>query len=125
MARPKKTDNPEQEMEIAPNGAHFGVIQLPRDLIPHPAAQRIVQWVNRNGELKAYVSESAYHRSELKSWFDKLFRESYSASISKGAAALLPVKSRIHWRRFHPDFLSGSVIEGERIDPTTDLPENA
>jgi hypothetical protein len=131
MGRPKGSKNKvKDELEVVqpgeailPNGCHFGVVQLMRDLSPHPAAQRIVQWVNRNGEIKAYISESAYHRTELKSWFDKLFRDSYSASISKGGAALSPVKSRLHWIRFEPGFLTGQVAKPERVNPETDGPE--
>lgn len=114
---------PSEIDEIAPNGAHFGVVQLPRDLKPAPAAQRIVQWVNWDGVLKAYVTESAYHRTELKSFFDLLFRKAYTAGISKGAASLLPVKGRIHWHRFEPDFLSGTNTDTERVNPETDGPE--
>lgn len=73
--------------------------------------------------LKAYITESAYHRSELKGLFDMLFRKSYTASISKGAASLLPVKSRIHWVRFEPEFLLGTNKKPERIDPSTDEKE--
>lgn len=114
----KKENNPEA---IFPNGVHWGVIQLERDLTPHPAAQRLIQWVNKNGVLKVYVSESAYHRTEIKMWFDKFFRDSYSSSISKGGVALGPVKGRIHWLEFNEEFvLTG---KGLRMNPETDEPE--
>jgi hypothetical protein len=116
---PDATAQPELT-DIAPNGMYMGVVQLPRDLSPRISTQRIVQWVNRNGQLKAYITESAYHRTECKMWFDKLFRESWSQSLTRGAASLLPVKSKIHWVRFEPSFLKGENQSPERIDPMTD-----
>lgn len=106
---------------IFPNGAHFGIIQLPGDLLPKPAAQRIVQWVNRDGQLRVYISENAYQRTELITWYDKLMRLSYQHSISKGGAALAPVRGRIHWCRFTEDFCKKR--RGARVDPETDQPE--
>jgi hypothetical protein len=119
MARPKKT---EVKFEgLYPQGVHFGIIQLERDLLPKPAAQRIVQWVNRNGELKCYVSENAYHRAELIDIFDKLYRLSYQQSISKGSPCLYPVKGRIHWTFFTESFCKGG--DSARINPETDAAE--
>lgn len=106
---------------IFPNGAHFGIIQLEIDLYPKPVAQRIVQWVNRNGPLQCYVTENAYQRTELITWFDKLMRLSYQQSISKGSGFLTPIKGRIHWCRFTENFAKGK--KGERINPETDEPE--
>lgn len=127
MAKKKKTEDVEQKAPINdpegifPNGTHLGIVQLPRDLMPKPSAQRIVQWVNRMGELRAYVTESAYHRTELITWYDKLMRLSYQNSISRGSYALTPVKGRIHWCRFTEKFTKTG--KGERINPETDLPE--
>ena len=84
---------PPATQEIFPNGAHFGVVQLPIDLMPKPAAQRIVQWVNRDGKLEVYITENAYHRNEMITWYDKLMRLSYQHSISKGSSALFPVRA--------------------------------
>ncbi len=110
----------EQPDFIWPNGVMFGVVQLPRDLASGKfATQRIVQTVNENGKLSAYITESSYHRSELKPIFDMLFRKAYAAGISKGAASLLPVKERFHWRAFEPGFLSGTNTDTPRLDPTT------
>lgn len=106
---------------IFPEGAHFGIIQLPGDLMPKPAAQRLIQWVNRHGQLSVYISENAYQRTELITWFDRLMRLSYQHSISKGGASLAPTKGRIHWARFDEKFCR--TRKGERIDPETDLPE--
>lgn len=111
-------DNMTQEDFVWPNGVSWGIVQLPRDLRPFPT-QRIVQTVNENGKLSAYITESSYHRSEVKGWYDKLFRDSYSGGISKGAASLMPVKSKLHWRRFEPGFLSGQTLDTPRMDPTT------
>lgn len=94
-----------------------------RDLSPAPAAQRIVQIVNDNGQMAVYITESAYHRSELKSIFDFLFRKSYTAGISKGAVGLMPVKGQIHWHKFEPDFLSGKNTKTPRLNPETGKPE--
>lgn len=112
--------------EIFPNGLHFGIIQLARDLNPQPAAQRIVQWVNRDGALKAYVSENAYHRTELFTILDKLSRMAYDASIRRGGAYLMPVRTRIHWHEFKEDFLKGepeALKPEHRVNPETDKPE--
>lgn len=124
MAKPKKENNEAADFkapEIVPNGAHFGIVQFPQDLKPPPSAQRIVQWVNRNGTLSVYISENAYHRHEAFAWMDKLFRDSYRESIAKGATALTPIKGRIHWCRFTEEFCI--KLKGERINPETDLPE--
>lgn len=123
MAKRKTEPAPQinDEQAIYPNGAHFGIIQLPGDLLPKPAAQRIVQWVNREGKLNVYVSENAYQRTELITWYDKLMRLSYQHSISKGAIALSPTKARIHWCRFTEDFCK--TRSGERVNPETDQVE--
>lgn len=124
MGRKKKAvaeqtqNNPD---EVFPNGAHFGMIQLPQDLNPKPSAQRIIQWANRGGALKVYVSENAYQRAECITWFDRLVRLSYQHSISKGQMTLCPIKGRIHWLRFSADFCQ--TRKGERINPETDAPE--
>ncbi len=107
--------------QIFPNGAHFGIVQLPGDLIPKPSAQRIVQWVNRGGQLSCYITENAYVRSELITWYDKLMRLNYQLSIAKGGACLSAIKGKIHWCRFTEEFLR--TQKGERIDPETDQPE--
>lgn len=106
---------------LFPNGAMFGIIQLPIDLLPKPAAQRIVQLVNRNGELRVYMSENAYQRTELITWYDRLMRLSYQNSITKGGASLAPTKARIHWIRFTEEHCKKG--RGERINPETDTPE--
>lgn len=89
--------------------------------MPKPSAQRIVQWVNREGSLSCYVTENAFHRSELITWYDKLMRLSYQQSISHDYVALKPIKGRIHWCRFTEEFFKKR--RGERINPETDLPE--
>ena len=109
------------EGSIFPNGVHFGIVQLERDILPSPPAQRIVQWVNRNGKLKAYISANAYMKSELFPLFDKLVRMSYAGSISHGSVALIPVRTRINWFEFTEDFLKGG--DGYRINPETDEEE--
>lgn len=123
MARKKKeeAEKPAEGEQIFPNGTHFGIIQLERDLSPKPAAQRIVQFVNRDGKLQAYVSENAYQRSECIDIFDKLYRYAYQQSISKGSVALLPVKGRLHWHRFTAEFCIGKP--SERVSPETDKAE--
>lgn len=131
MARPKKPENAETAKvpettafdtpDIVPNGAYFGLIQMPQDLLPAPAAQRIVQWVNRDGKLSVYVSENAYQRIEAITWLDKLIRLSHQGSLAKGAAALFPIKGRIHWLRFTKDFCN--TTKGKRVSPETDLEE--
>lgn len=123
MAKKKnEAESPQNDPEmIFPNGAHFGVIQLPADLLPKPAAQRIVQWVNRDGALNVYVSENAYQRTELITWYDKLMRQSYQNSISKGCAFLSPTKGRIHWCRFSEEFCK--TRRGERVNPETNEKE--
>lgn len=108
---------------VYPNGAHFGIVQLPGDLLPKPSAQRIVQWVNRNGKVDVYISENAYVRNECITWFDKLLRLSYQHSISRGSLALSPQKARLHWCRFTEDFCKKR--RGERVNPETDKPEEA
>ncbi len=122
MAKKKEESN-----DIFPNGAHFGVIQLPRDLDPKPAAQRIVQWVNNNGKLNCYISENAYHRVELKALLWKLmFDDGYATSIARGAATLLAIKGRIHWHRFTAEFCqSVENNPANRINPETDEPETS
>ena len=124
MAKKTNAENKEQINEIQdifPNGSHFGVVQLPRDYLPKPSAQRIVQWVNLNGKLRVYITENAYVRTELITWYDKLMRMSYQNSISKNELALRPTKGRIHWVRFTEEFLKSG--KGERINPETDEPE--
>jgi len=81
-----------------------------------------VQLVNYNGRLVQYVSENAYHRSELIDIFDKLYRASYQQSISKGAVALLPIKGRLHWKLFTVDFCKTG--KGDRVNPETGETEN-
>lgn len=108
--------------DIVPNGAHFGMIQMPQDLLPAPSAQRIVQWVNRDGKLSVYVSENAYHRIEALQWLYKLERIAYDQSIAKGGFVLSPVKSRIHWLRFTEDFTK--TMKGVRVNPETDQLED-
>src|SRR4051812_29868467 len=122
----KKTDE-ETPKEMTPNGLHFGIVQLPRDLLPPPAAQRIVQWVNRDGVLKAYISENAYHRTELFTILDKLTRLTYDNSIRRGGAFLMPVRTRIHWHTFNLEFLTGddeALKPEHRVNPETDEPED-
>jgi len=122
--RPRKVSEtgPNDPNAIFANGACFGVIQLEIDLMPKPSAQRIVQLVNYNGRLVQYVSENAYHRSELIDIFDKLYRASYQQSISKGAVALLPIKGRLHWKLFTVDFCKTG--KGDRVNPETGETEN-
>lgn len=117
MGRPKKS-----EQQIFPNGAHLGVVQLPIDIAPRPSAQRLVQWVNRNGELECYISENAYAKNELFYWWDRLFRMTYQTSIAKGSVALGPIKARIHWCLFTEDFCKTG--RGERMNPETGFPED-
>lgn len=125
MAKKKseaKVEEPVNDPEtLIANGALFGIIQLPIDLLPKPAAQRIVQQVNRNGELRVYMSENAYQRTELITWYDRLMRLSYQNSITKGGATLAPTKARIHWIRFSEENCKKG--RGERINPETDTPE--
>jgi hypothetical protein len=109
---------------VWPQGSHFGIVQLERDLYPKPTAQRIIQWVNRNGEITAYISENAYHRAELMEIFYKLQRMSYDRSITKGSVALNPVKGRYHWHYFSKEFALGEGVTPEgRVDPETDKAE--
>lgn len=115
-----KKKDPEST-EIFAKGPHFSIIQLPQDLLPKPPAQRIIQLVNKDGKLTTYVSENAYHRAELITWFDRLIRLAYQFSISKGAAHLFAIKGRIHWCKFTEDFCR--TLKGPRINPETDLPE--
>lgn len=128
MAQKKKAEETKMAPPVAndpdaiyPNGAHFGIIQLPGDILPKPSAQRIVQWVNRAGQMSVYISENAYVRNECITWFDRLMRISYQHSISKGSMALTPQKARIHWCRFTEEFCKKR--KGERINPETDKPE--
>ncbi len=119
------TLRPEQ---VFPNGVHFGILQLPRDLMPAPAAQRIVQWVNRDGVLKAYISENAYQKTELFTILDKLTRMAFANSIARGGAHLMPVRTRIHWHEMTVPFLKGETdaLKAEnRINPESDTPEAA
>lgn len=116
MAKDKEKKKPEKVMT---NGAKFGFTQLARDLLPSPAAQRIIQLVNNNGVLTEYITENAYHRAEAIDIFDKLVaRYAYGESITKGAATLLPVKWKIHWVLATDEFLS---VGGhpDRMDPST------
>lgn len=116
MANKKK-----DEGSIFPNGVHFGIVQLERDILPSPPAQRIVQWVNRNGKLKAYISANAFMKSELFTHFDKLVRMAYNNSIVHGTIALVPVRTRLNWFEFTEEFLKGG--EGTRVNPETDEEE--
>ena len=113
MAKKQET----QTQEIYPKGAHFGVIQLPVDLLPAPSAQRIVQWVNRDGILEVYVTASAYVRAELLEHLHRLIRIGYQESIRKGADTFHPIKSKIHWCRFTEAFCRSG--HGPRVNPET------
>lgn len=118
-------ENPMQG-RLFPNGVHYGIVQLPRDLLPRPSAQRIVQWVNRDGVLKCYISEGAYVREEALRHLDKLIRMSYAQSIAHGSPCLYPVRTRIHWREFTEGFVLGNadaMNEKLRINPETDEEE--
>jgi hypothetical protein len=108
---------------VFPPGAHFGVIQLPIDLLPKPSAQRIVQFIHdaQEGRLRCYITENAYHRAELITHFDKLLRRGYETSISKGAISLNPLKTKLHWCEFTEEFCKTG--KGPRIDPETNAPE--
>lgn len=110
-----------QDQEIYPNGAHFGVIQLPIDLLPKPSAQRIIQWVNRNGKLDVYVSENAFIRAELLEHLHRMIRIGYQESVQKGGGSLHPIKTRLHWCRFTEQFCKTG--KGPRVNPETGLSE--
>lgn len=98
-------------------------MQLPQDVLPKPSAQRIVQWVNRDGKLQVYITEGAYERGEVQEWFYRLMKEGYAQSFPHGGMVLRPTKLRIHWCRFTEDFLK--TRKGERVNPETDQPEEA
>lgn len=128
MAR-KKSEEPKQDKVstgqasgIYPLGAFFSVIQLPNDLMPKPPAQRILQMVHSQEHgLKCYISENAYQRSELIDHYDRLMRQSYMGSVSKGTSQLAPLRGKIHWCEFTVEFCE--KLSGPRIDPATNAPE--
>lgn len=118
----KKSDDGTEFGPAIPNGASFTIVQLERDLVPRPQAQRIVQTINWNGEIKAYISENAYHRNECLEHFMALVRKSYENSIKKGGIALYGIKGRIHWHEFTEEFcLKGK--HGVRLNPENGEPE--
>lgn len=134
MARPKKPQNngfdaqtevlevPDDDRVLA-NGASFKLVQLAFDLLPKPAAQRIVQSVNTDGVLVDYISENAYHRAEAFEIMFKIMRDSYAKSIQKGSATMFPHKGKYHWILLTSSFCD-KEIKGERMNPETGKPEN-
>lgn len=111
------------EEGIFPIGAFFSVHQLPCDLLPKPAAQRIVQLVHYgDGKLRCFFSENAYHRGELFEIHGSLFRRSFDLTVVKGFPNLGPHKGKIHWCEFTEEFYQKG--KGPRINPETGKPEN-
>lgn len=96
-------------------------MQLAIDTKDRPSAQRIIQWVNKGGELSAYISENAYFRAECLETLYSLIRQSYDQSIPKGSSALIPYKGRFHWCEFTEEF--AKTGKGERVLPESGEPE--
>lgn len=126
MARPRKYPRPEDvppplPQTLAPKGAFYSIIQLPIDLQPKPSAQRILLMLNMGDEITTYVSENAYIRVELFELYNGLQRQAYNESIMRGAPALIPQPTKIHWCRFTEDFAKTGA--GPRVEPHKDFLE--
>lgn len=111
-----KKENKNEGM-VLPKGAFFTTIGLDRDMLPAPAAYRIVQLVNRGDKMEVYVSENAYVRAELMTHRQALERKSLDETLGKGVGALQPVKGKIHWIALTEEFLTTG--KGPRINPET------
>lgn len=99
-----------------PDGAHFSLIQLPRDLSPRPPGLRIVQHVRKNQETRIYITESSYHRTEAKELKQKLEAFAYQ-SIADGGPTSKPVKWKLHWHYFDSQFVRNPGARLPHVSP--------